>query len=131
MDVFGTIYNASALTGKIIDYVQTVRGGDSERSKLLSEVSSLQVVLSVLDERIKTHPTSRNQLLPTIFAQNGPLDQCIPVLRDLEMKLKPPSGQRLRKKLKWPMERGEVTDKLAQIERLKSLIMLVLLSSST
>ena len=132
MNVLGNISKASGLTKQVMDYVQTVKDGGNERSKLLSEVSSLSAFLSVLDDSVKAHVADQNPSLAAILAPDGPLDHSMKVLHDLESKLKPVGGHRgLRKTLKWPMERGEVIDKLAEIERLKSLIMLVLMSSPT
>lgn len=133
MDVFGTVCNTLNLAATVLNYVKAVRGGADERSKLLTEISSLRAVLSVLDVCIRNQP-DRTKTLFILFTPDGPLDQCNLVLQELESKLKPPvTGTRLgwRKKLKWPWERTEVLESLAQIERLKSLITLMLTFTSS
>lgn len=134
MDAFGTVVNAIHLAHRIIEYIQAVKDADEDCLKLTSEVSSIETLLLMLRDRIaeaRQDPT--NTWLSAIVAlgiPGGPLDQCKFALEKIASVLVPSEGVRkLGRKLIWPFKRGDLSEYMATIERLKTLISLVFQAS--
>jgi hypothetical protein len=133
MDVFGAIVNALHLTGQIIDYLQAVKDADDERSRLLSEITTLSALLPLLRDRVKDARQGGGFGISAAVVETGvqgSLKECNSTLEYLANKLKPSQGLKgVVRTLKWPFARGGIRDELEKIEKLKSLISLVFQTS--
>ncbi|KAF8878421.1 hypothetical protein BD779DRAFT_1210982 [Infundibulicybe gibba] len=125
MDVFGAVTTAIDLAGKLIGYLQAVKGAKEDRLKLLSEISALEALLQVL-HLVKA-------------GINRPLHACLealkPIIRGLERLLPNANfgtsstlSERM-KDIKWPFHQTDIKVALGNIERLKTLASLALQTS--
>ncbi|KAF8874561.1 hypothetical protein BD779DRAFT_1651613 [Infundibulicybe gibba] len=143
MDVFGTVLGAIDLVGKLIGYLQAVKGAREDRQKLLSEVSALGALLEVLRGRL-SHEASVNDDGDSISdllvkaGINRPLQMCCDalnpivdmlrrILSDTNTGTSTLAGKM--RDLRWPFLREEIKMVLGNIERLKSLVSLALQTS--
>src|SRR6266487_4589429 len=99
MDIVGTIASVVDLSGKIIVYLQDLKGGKEERTKLLTEVVELKALLPILQHRAKDS-------LGIVDALSIPLQRCRAALVHLESRLK--TAERRERKLIWPFTRREI-----------------------
>ncbi|KAF8877673.1 hypothetical protein BD779DRAFT_1789460, partial [Infundibulicybe gibba] len=130
MDVFGTVLGAIDLVGKLIGYLQAVKGAREDRQKLLSEVSALGALLEVLRGRL-SHQASVNDdgdSISDLLVKAG-------INRPLQMRILPDTNTGTStlagkmRDLRWPFLREEIKMALGNIERLKSLVSLALQTS--
>ncbi|KAF8877679.1 hypothetical protein BD779DRAFT_1475082 [Infundibulicybe gibba] len=139
MDVFGTIVGAIDLVGKLIRYLQAVKGAREDRQRLLSEVSALGALLDVLRGRLgdtNTNSDSGGSISDRLVKAgiSRPLRMCCDALNPIVDGLRrlPPdigtSPNRAGKmrELRWPFRQEEIRIALENIERLKSLVSLAL-----
>ena len=116
------------VTTKTIKYLNNVKDAPKDRAKLLKEASSLLSLLINLNCTLEgANPTE--SWLGT--AQSQGLKDVLDLLRrsleELAKKLKPEHGMKsLGRRLVWPLDKKEIMETLAKIERVKSLVELAL-----
>ncbi|KAJ5272795.1 hypothetical protein N7478_007920 [Penicillium angulare] len=113
------------LSMSIVNYVNKVATAPKERKALTLEIVSLVGVLLSLKQRADAAKTDQDPWLAafsTIGGEEGSLQQLKSTLEFLNRKLEP----RLGRNLIWAFSESEIRDALARIERVKSLITLVL-----
>jgi hypothetical protein len=128
MDIFGAVGNALYCTEKLVQYIRDARSADDEQSQLLSELSSLESLLSRIKTR-GTRSTLDRNLLATLNAPKvGLLPQLQSTLARIDTRVRSASGVgklgRVIRMLKWPLRKGGVASDVAQIARLRGQISL-------
>jgi hypothetical protein len=110
--------------GELVKYVNEVKNGPQDKARLAREAANLAVFLTGFRYDIERLDLGSPQYagLAQVAAGNGPLDQLLAVVRHLSKKLKRKSRWKMLKALAWPLEKQEVDNMIALIERLKSLI---------
>ncbi|KAL9044838.1 MAG: hypothetical protein Q9214_002054 [Letrouitia sp. 1 TL-2023] len=110
---------------RIISLINTIRHGGKQRLRLLGELSSLWMVLKLLeghfdeDEQELSEPWLRT--IAVLNEENGTFDLMATVFNDLTDRLQPKTGHRkVLQTLRWPFEKPEVDGLLVRLERLKS-----------
>ncbi|KAF8874237.1 hypothetical protein BD779DRAFT_1678830 [Infundibulicybe gibba] len=143
MDVFGTVVSAIDLVGKLVGYLQAVKGAKEDRLKFLLEVSALGALLEVLRIRlsyIDADGSDDNISSKLVKAGiGGPLRACYDALKStvgaLENLLldantrKPSLLTEMMRDLRWPFRQEDIRTTLDKIGRLKSLVSLALQTS--
>ncbi|KAF8878422.1 hypothetical protein BD779DRAFT_1474782 [Infundibulicybe gibba] len=116
MDIFGTISGGIDLVGKLVGYLQAVKGAKEDRLKLLSEVSALGVLLEIMRGR-----------LDNINA--GGSGDNISNMLCLVSNVPSTPGKPLFAAMRWPFHQEDIRKTLGKIERLKTMISLALQTS--
>ena len=116
-------------SAKVFGYLNDVKNGSEDRTKVLSEIVSVNCMLYSLQER--AHENKNEVWSSTFQSLNvpiGPLDQIRTALESLSKKLAPPSTslRKIRKAMIWPFEKGEIKEILERIDRAKGLLNLAL-----
>lgn len=112
------------LSQAVIRYVDEVKGGLSDRLKLLVELSGTCCLLETVKDAAERAKWSGAWLpsMQTLAAPNGPLQQFKELLEKLAVKLNPGHGlKKIGKAMSWPFERVEIRESLADLERYKLL----------
>lgn len=112
------------LGGTIISYLMDVRDATEDRMKFAMELSALNSLLTVFQNRIQ-ESKSGDPWFTTIRelgVGNGPVDQLKSDLVRLASKLEPLKGLKKVERLTWKFNKTEVVNILDRIERLKTLI---------
>ncbi|KAF8873632.1 hypothetical protein BD779DRAFT_1705938 [Infundibulicybe gibba] len=144
MDVFGTIVSTIELVGKLVGYLQAVKGAKDDRQKLLLEVSALGTLLDVLRGRLRPSADDNSDSISDMLVKAGiehPLRMCLEALGPIVRKLESPIpdanvgtshptkiSEKIRD-LKWPFQKTDIKEALNSIERLKTLILLAFQTS--
>ncbi|KAF8998291.1 hypothetical protein BDQ17DRAFT_1428571 [Cyathus striatus] len=130
MDIFSTVSSAIDLAQKVITYVKEASNAFEESSKVLSEVSFLQPLLSILHSRMADPAQSNGFSMSLINAGlKTHLANCDSSLQHLAKTLEPfkrstTKYNKLTARMKWPFKKEEIQEHLQNIEQMKSLIML-------
>ena len=114
---------------KVIGYIDDLKDATVERLKIRNEISSAEVLLGALKDRIDQVQTGSVELpnLRSLATTKGPLVQFTSILDDLSIKLAPAVGFRaIRQALGWPLGKSEMREKLTTLERVKSCFELAL-----
>jgi len=129
LSVTASIIAVLQLSGKVLEYLNNVKGAPKDRAQCAIEILNLCGLLYKLRDHVEQgEPTQ-----PWYFAihdlavKNGPLDQFKEALETLQTKMG--AGNRLNKAgetLVWKFKKEEISSILDRIERLKSLIELTL-----
>ncbi|KAF8877395.1 hypothetical protein BD779DRAFT_1475272 [Infundibulicybe gibba] len=144
MDILGTVVSAIDLVGKVIRYLQAIKGAREDRQKLLSEVSALGALLEVLRGRLcdtsadGNSDTSISDRL-VMAGINRPLRMCCDALNpiveglerllpDVNIGMSSTLAGKMRD-LRWPFHQEQIRITLSNIEQLKSLVSLALQTS--
>jgi hypothetical protein len=117
------------LTGKVIQYINRVRGAAADRQRILKEITSASGLLYRLQEygEQAIRGDSWSLTLQSLNVRDGPLEQFKTALEKLISKLAPAEGlKKIGKASTWPFQEKEVKDILNTIERQKSLFSLAL-----
>lgn len=113
------------LGGTILSYLIDVRDATEDRMKFAMELSALNSLLTVFQNRIQESKSGDPWFTTTrgLGVVNGPLDQLKSDLERLASKLEPVKGLRkVERMLTWKFNKTEVVNILNKIERLKTLI---------
>jgi hypothetical protein len=127
------------LSGTVISlcwsYVEGMKNAPKDIRAIIKELQSLSHVLEHLERLAEgegTPGSSRLLTLEKICTPDGQLAECMKELRDLEAKLKLPTGWKEQKKaLIWPMREGTVRKTLDSLERAKAALSLALTVDQT
>ncbi len=123
LSISASIITILQLTGKVVQYLNNVKGGDDDRKRILDELTYTHVLLFQLKD-LADREHGRDTVLVTMESlalPKGPLEQVKMALEALASKLAPVQGLRkLGKALLWPFEKGEIKEILATIERQKT-----------
>lgn len=116
LGIASSVISILDLSVKIIKYAQAVKGASEDRQKLAGELELLNHVFQQLksEEPHLSETTKR--------ALQEPIKNLISLLDELAKKLQ--SGQS--SSWSWPFKRGEFDEKLADIERYKSSILVLI-----
>ncbi|RYP77373.1 hypothetical protein DL771_001168 [Monosporascus sp. 5C6A] len=119
--------------GKIIEYIQEVKDGSSERTRLMMEICSTKGILESLIATVKRAEEAAEAWSETIRYLNqkgGPLDLLREVLVALHDELSRVASAkgvaRMGKNLIWPFKKKEVEERLRVIDGQKLLLILAL-----
>jgi hypothetical protein len=118
-------------TTKVVRYVNDVKDAPSERAHLARHSSSLLALLTDLRYRVEEAKSASEPWFVAVRGlgvQGGSLDQLRDRMERLATELEPSTG-RLRKAgmlFTWAFDKKEIDEVLAQIERVKTLVMLAL-----
>lgn len=116
-------------TTKAIKYLNSVRDAPKDRAKLVQEASSLLAVLTNLNYTLEGANTIESWLGP-VSSQGlkDVLDRLQRLLGELAKRLKPSEHpmKSLGKRFLWTLDKKEILETLAEIERVKSLVGLTL-----
>ncbi|KAJ7713596.1 hypothetical protein B0H16DRAFT_541034 [Mycena metata] len=133
MDAVGLAASVLALVqgaAFLLEYVKDVKDGPSERAELRLSLAALPGLLTSLKDQFdNTAPNTVGAVAAANLAiQDGPFTQLIALLQRIQSKLNIPSSRtgELWQKLKWTLDKADVTELLLKVERVKSLIMLAL-----
>lgn len=118
-------------TTKVVGYVNDVREAPTERAQFARHASSLLALLIDLRYRVEEAKSTSDPwfaALRGLGAPGGPVDQLQGKMEYLATKLEPSTGRlsKVGKALAWALGKKEMEEALAQIERVKTLIMLAL-----
>lgn len=118
---------------KIIEYIQQVKDGSSERTRLMMEISSTKGILEALVATVKRSEETAEAWSGTIRSLNqkgGPLDLLQEVLVALHHEFhrvaSAKGAARMGKSLLWPFKKKDVEERLRVIDRQKLLLTLAL-----
>ena len=125
MDPLGSVIAVIEFTVALTNYINDVRNAPKERAQLGREASNLYALLTSLRYRVEDAQTDDPwfKQIKLLAAKDGALGQFKTLLERLVAKLH--SSSKL-KDLLWKFNKPEVDEALAQIERLKSLIIVAL-----
>lgn len=120
-------------TAKVVRYVNAVKDAPTERAQFARHASSLLALLTDLRYRVEDAKSASETwfvALRSLGVGGGPLDQLQGQMECLATKLQPVSNtdrlEKARKALAWTLNKKEIVEALAQIERVKTLVMLAL-----
>lgn len=134
VSITGLILDVSRILSSLINYAKTVQGAKSDMRKLSEEIFALKGILEHLSSEMPrgmlkwlqpepANPYHREVMARVMHTTNEFLQSLLKDLEPPETKFK-----QLKQKLKWPFTQDEVNAHLAQLERVKSWLMLVLTS---
>ncbi|KAI0569585.1 ankyrin repeat domain-containing protein [Pyrenophora tritici-repentis] len=129
LSVTASIIAVLQLSAKVLEYLSDVRDAPKERSHCEAEISNLSALLRALRDHVQTGDLSQPwyTAIAELAAPNGPFDQFKQALEALQNKIT--DGGRLKKlgeTLVWKFKKEEIAGILNRIERLKSLVEIVL-----
>ncbi|KAK4167514.1 ankyrin repeat-containing domain protein, partial [Cladorrhinum sp. PSN259] len=119
----------SQLTAVIVDYLGKVRNAPKERSQIAIEVSNIYHLLTTLRYRFEDGEFDEDwcQAISMLAAQNGPLNQYQQALESIKKKVeKSDRFSSFAASILWPFSKGELSELLSTIERLKTLVLVAL-----
>lgn len=134
VSITGLILDVSRILSSLINYTKTVQSAKSDMLKMSEELFALKGILEHLSSELprgmskwmQPEPASpyNHEVMARVLHTTNEFLQSL--LKDLE----PPETKfkQLKQKLKWPFTQDEVNAHLAQLERVKSWLMLVLTS---
>ena len=115
------------VTKSIISYLRALRDAPDDQVKLTSEVSHLDILLTLLQSRVKKAKPEDPWFAAVLALGDGPLDQLKSDLDQLALKLEPAKGLKgVKNRVTWVLNKREVMEILSKIERTKTLVTLVL-----
>ncbi|KIJ50480.1 hypothetical protein M422DRAFT_245766 [Sphaerobolus stellatus SS14] len=119
MDVFGTVGTAVDLAGRIITYIKAVKGGREERENLQAQLVILRELLPMLDNRLQSASADKQFSPGDLATLMNSYNSCHTTLEEISLKLE--HAQRSPKgKLLWPFSKGDVVEKIRELERFVS-----------
>jgi len=117
------------LTTTAVQYLNNVKNAPAERHQILIEVSTLSGYLLTLKALAESMQPNNLQAsaLRSLNVPDGPLQQVKFALERLVSKLKPARGfKKVSTSLTWTLNKTDVNDILASIERQKALFLLAM-----
>ena len=116
-------------TSVVLQFLYNVKNAGRERCTFAQEIHRLSLLLQQLEIRLRDAPAGDPwfQVCLSLAAPEGTLTQLARVVDELKLKLTPETGfNKLGQKLTWTFTKTDCDRILAQIERLKSHITIVL-----
>jgi hypothetical protein len=129
LSVAASIIAVVQIAGRAITYLSDIRDAPKEWTKCLIEISSSNILLLKLEERVaNSSPTEPWYTeVQALAGKDGPLDQYRLALEHLCAKLEPKNKiRKLANILTWNFVKEEVAGILARMERLKTVISIAL-----
>jgi hypothetical protein len=129
LSISASITAVLQLSGKLIEYLNSVKGASEDRQRLLNEITSISGLLYFLKDRAAQSQSgdSWSSTLKSLSRPKGALEQFKFALQRLTLKLAPVVGWwNAGNAVAWPFQKVEVKEILASIERYKSLFSLAL-----
>ncbi|ORY04774.1 hypothetical protein BCR34DRAFT_591111 [Clohesyomyces aquaticus] len=117
------------LSAKVLGYLNDVKDASKGRTQCAIEISNLHSLLYTLHDRIENRDSTQpwHITVQDLAVKNGPLDQFKQALETLQSKITEEGRlNRVGKALVWNFEKEEIASILDRIERLKSLVEIVL-----
>ncbi|KIJ50450.1 hypothetical protein M422DRAFT_245727 [Sphaerobolus stellatus SS14] len=119
MDIFGSVGTAVDLAGRIITYIKAVKGGREERENLQTQLAILRELLPMLDNRLQSASADKQFSPGDLETLRNSYNSCRTTLEEISQKLE--HAQRSPKgKLIWPFSKGDVIEKIRQLEQFVS-----------
>lgn len=120
---------------KLVSVINTIKQGGKQRLRLFTELNSLWMVLKLLEGHFDSEEQNLNeQWLKTVNLldeDGGIFDQVSAVFESLTDRLQPKVGHRkVMQTLRWPYDKSEVEELIAQLERMKNTVSLAYNSTS-
>ena len=120
---------------KLVSIIKTMKQGGKQRLRLLNEVNSLWMVLTLVIGHLEIEEENFSESLlmtvVTLNEDNGIFDQIRKLLEDLQIRLQPMTGRhKVIQNIRWPFDKFDVETSIAQVNRLKDSVNLVFTSSS-
>lgn len=112
---------------KIVAFINTIKDGGKQRMRLLTELNSLWMILKLLESHFETEEEVVSEpwlkTINILAEESGVFDQIDRAFDELSTRLQPRSGHRkILQTLKWPFDKPEVDNLVAQVGRLKGAI---------
>jgi hypothetical protein len=127
ISISASIVTLLQLSATVIKYLSGVKDAPNDRTRLMSEVGSINYILSTLQDLAQSGEKVRLDTIRLLNRADGPLYQLQYALTCLEKKLAPVGGwDNARNVLAWPFQKEEVKEFLSDIERQKTLISVAL-----
>lgn len=117
------------LTVSVIGYLNDVQNAPKECRQCTIEACNIQTLLTNLRFRLEDVQAGRPWFtaVQALGIENGPLDQYKQALEQLLSMVETQHGiQKVKRRLLWNFNKDEVTNILARMERLKSLVSIAL-----
>ena len=120
------------VTRSIVRCLRDVHDAPDDRLKLAIEVSNVDILLTLLQARVKQAIEARQEVpwfaaVLALGERDGPLDQLKSHLDQLALKLEPAKGLKgIKNRVTWVLDRTEVMVIVSKIERTKTLVTPVL-----
>lgn len=127
--ILAVVTETISVTASAIRYIKDVTDADEDRARIRNEAQLLLLPLTDLEEMIKDTTTSQNWTLITCLINALPaLNDFKDQMQHLVRRLRPGDSKtkNVFQKLKWPFDKPEINAILSRIERLKTLIILVM-----
>lgn len=120
LSISASIVALLQLSGTVVQYVHDVKGASEDRRRLLVEIKAVENLLFTLDDTVKASQLKGEfkGIVKMLIIPNGPLDLFREALERLKSRLA--GAGKVRKALKWPFDKAEVSDLLSTLEGLKS-----------
>lgn len=117
------------LASTVVQYLYAIKNAGKERSRLAREITGLLPLLTQLEDRLRdaqeNDPWFQGCL--SLAAKEGTIAQLTQTLEEMKRKFEPVTTlKKLSRKLAWPINEKEFDRMLAQVERQKSQINIVL-----
>jgi hypothetical protein len=129
LSVTASIIAVLQLSGKVLEYLNNVKDASKDRTQYALKLLNLCSLLYKLRDHVETGARSQPwcTAVRALAVRDGPLDQFKQALEALQTNIT--DGSRLKKAseaLVWKFKKGEIAGILDRIERLKSLVEIVL-----
>lgn len=116
------------LACKVVRYLNSVKDAPKERENVFREISSITGVLFLVKDQAERDSTPSSSLR-SLSVPKGPLEQFHTTLETLASKFSPVGTlKKLGRVFTWPFDKGEITNILQSLERLKTYFILALQS---
>lgn len=134
LSVLGGLAAIAQLSGVVVNYIKTAKRGTEERQRIVSEINSTTAICKNLSDCSEiSGPEPWMITLKILDTPDGPVAQFLQCLEYLRSKLAPKTSRLATfvQVLSWPLDKEEVLDVLAKIERQKSLFNIALTNNHT
>lgn len=131
LSILASVTAIATATFQVVSFLGGMKEGGNDRLKLTTEVNSLWMVLKLLEGQLEptnSHEEAWLEGVRSLQVPNGVFDQIREAIQRLDARLKPQTGHRKAiQTLRWPLrDKKDVEETVSHIERLKSLVSLVL-----
>jgi hypothetical protein len=117
------------VTTKVTKYLNDVKDAPKDRARLAREATNTLALLTDLRYRVEEANSTDSWFtgVRSLGVAGGPMDQFKEAMEELAAKLQPVTGiKKIGKTLHWTLDKNKISDILAEIERLKTLVILAL-----
>ena len=129
LGLVASIAQVIAATTQVVGYINDIKDAPKDRARLATEAASLIPNLTSLRYRVEESTSTDPWFagIRSLGVEKGPLGQFAEAMALLAKKLEPQSGaKKFGFRLLWTLDKKEVAEVLARIERIKNLIGLAL-----